>query len=142
MDESILRKLADEALQTMNNHDAGGYAQLHTEDVVFKSPDTPEAIQGRQGIKDLMDGFFTAFPDMQVRFDLIHPSGEYLIVEGATLGTHTGPMVSPQGEIPPTGRSIELHWMVSARVTPEGLVSEFREYYDSAEMMKQLGLME
>jgi len=55
-------------------------------------------------------------------------------------GTHTGPMVSPEGEVPPAGRAADIRMIFVLRVRPDGLIEEDRTYFDEAEFLKQLGL--
>jgi len=56
-------------------------------------------------------------------------------------GTNTGPMMSPEGEIPPTGKKVEFKAVWIGRISPEGLIEEDRTYYDTADFMRQLGLL-
>ena len=61
---------------------------------------------------------------------------------GSTIarGAHTGPLETPAGEVPPTGRRIEIEFSVVARAR-DGLLVDGREYYDSMTLLTQLGLM-
>jgi predicted ester cyclase len=76
-----------------------------------------------------------------VEFPLILFSGDYIIFEGVSRGTFTGPLASPEGDIPPTGRSVVLKFVFIAKVTQEGLIEEDRTYFDTADFMRQLGLL-
>jgi predicted ester cyclase len=67
-------------------------------------------------------------------------SGEHFLGEGIFGGTHTGPLETPQGDIPATGRKVKVKFAFILDVTPEGLIAEDRSYFDSASMMSQLGL--
>ena len=59
--------------------------------------------------------------------------------EFLVCGTHTGPMQTPDGVIPATGKSVEIR---SCRIVEiEGdKVKSIRQYYDMMTMMQQLGL--
>lgn len=101
---------------------------------------TPEGeIKGREEIADWMHAFRVAFPDM--RFELLaqFEVGDTAIDEGYLMGTHTGPLVGPEGEIPPTGREVRLRECDLAVVTG-GLAREHRFYYDQQQLTEQLGL--
>jgi predicted ester cyclase len=50
--------------------------------------------------------------------------------------TPTCPLLSPAGEIPPTGRLVELRFAEIYQVK-EGKLREMRAYYDSASMLRQ-----
>ena len=62
-------------------------------------------------------------------------------LEMLARGTNTGPMMTPEGEIPPTGKKVEFKAVWIGRISQEGLIEEDRSYYDTADFMKQLGLM-
>jgi hypothetical protein len=44
------------------------------------------------------------------------------------------------GEVPPTGKRIDLRGALVGRLNAENLIVEERRYYDTGTMMKQLGL--
>jgi ketosteroid isomerase-like protein len=54
--------------------------------------------------------------------------------------THTGPLLTPAGEIPPTGRRVELQIAEVYRMR-EGKIALLHAYYDVATMLRQPGLM-
>jgi hypothetical protein len=57
-----------------------------------------------------------------------------------SLRTLRGPLETPDGEVPPTGRKIEIRFCVVTRAG-DGLLIDGREYYDSKTLLTQLGLM-
>ena len=59
-----------------------------------------------------------------------------LICEGVFLGTNDGPM----GNIPATGKKMDLRFSLIAIIDSDGLISEERSYYDNAGFLSQLGL--
>jgi predicted ester cyclase len=83
--------------------------------------------------------FKTAVPDGRLELDSAVEEGPQVVIQGRYTGTHTGPLASPEGEIPPTGRPIELHFADLFRLE-DGLVAEHRVYYDQMELLGQLGL--
>jgi predicted ester cyclase len=54
-------------------------------------------------------------------------------------GTHTGPMNTPGGAVPPTGKRVTLHSVSVLRIK-DGLVASEHVYLDQLEMLTQLGL--
>jgi predicted ester cyclase len=84
--------------------------------------------------------FKIAVPDGRLELDTAVEQGEQVVVRGRYTGTHTGPLASPEGEIPPTGRSIDLHF-ADCFTVENGLVSQHRVYYDQMELLGQLGLI-
>jgi len=137
-----LKEIADRLLAAFNGHDAGALAQLYTEDQVTILPGAPEPVRGRKGKEELLSGFFRAFPDLKVDLALVLVSGNHIVCEGDLRGTHTGPLLSHEGEIPPTGRSVAVPLVFILRTAPDGLIEEDRTYFDNATFLRQLGLIQ
>ena len=57
--------------------------------------------------------------------------------ETIVRGTRTGPMQTPAGVIPATGKSVEVR---TRRIIKGGTVKSIRQYYDLMTMRQQLGL--
>lgn len=86
------------------------------------------------------EGFKRAMPDARLNVHSIIVSGDRVAVQGSFTGTHTAPLVSPQGEIPPTGRSIDLPF-ADFFTLKDGKVVKHQLYYDQIVLLSQLGLM-
>jgi ketosteroid isomerase-like protein len=70
-----------------------------------------------------------------------HPlraGGDDAAIEGYFRGTHSGPLPSPQGPIPATGRQFELRFCGLGRVRDDR-ISEVHVYFDSMSIMTQVG---
>jgi len=132
------QQLAEKLRKAFRSSDPAALAALYTEDAVLH--EGSEVFQGREAIKESYAASLRAFPDMEPEFWNIMSCGEYFIYEGTSRGTHTGPLATPEGDIPPTGRKIEIRFAFIAKMNSEGLVQEDRTYFDSALMMQQLGL--
>ncbi len=65
----------------------------------------------------------------------------WAVVEFVNRGTHTGPLHSSLGTFAPTGRRMEVRYCSVMRVD-DGKVVEGRDYYDSASIARQLGLID
>ena len=135
-----LKETADKLLAAFNGHDAAALAQLYTEDQVTILAGALGPVRGRKGKEELVSGFFRAFPDLKINLALVLVSGNHIVCEGDLRGTHTGPLVSQEGEVPPTGRSIAVPLVFILRTVPDGLIEEDRTYFDNATFLRQLGL--
>jgi hypothetical protein len=62
----------------------------------------------------------------------------FFAIEGTWKGTQTGPLQSNAGDIPPTGRKIEMRFAMIAEVSPEGLIVSDHGYYNLQEFIQQL----
>lgn len=101
---------------------------------------TGERFFGPDGFRQYARGWLTAFPDSKVDVMQLSADEETASVEYVVRGTHTGPLVGPAGVIPPTGLQVELHFCSMFRVR-EGKIVGARTYFDSASMLRQLGLL-
>jgi predicted ester cyclase len=95
--------------------------------------------RGREQILDWLGGYWEGFPDARNEIARSIEAGPLVAAEGKLTGTHTGPLRTPQGEVQPTGRSVEIRWMAMYEVRGDELVSE-QLYFDTGEFMTQLGL--
>ena len=137
-----IEKLAENIKKAWNDKDMNALAQHYTEDAVMFMPGDPEPIKGREAIAKNMAAFLRAMPDFNVSFSLVLASGNHGVFEGVSRGTFTGPLASPEGDIPPTGKKVELGFVFIGRVNADGLIEEDRTYFDTAEFMRQLGVTE
>lgn len=117
--------------------DALAYA---ADDVVLTLMPFGQTYTGREGFRAFMQDFKTAFPDCTVNLTKQMVTEDGVISEFMARGTHRGPLGSPGGAIPPTGRRIDYPvcevWEVR-----DGKLARLRNYFDSASLMRQLGLM-
>ena len=130
--------LLNRILRTFDACDADATAALYEADAVMY--EYPDVFNGREAIRDSMAARFTSFPDVQWELKSLMSSGDTFIAEGIFKGTHTGPMQTAEGEIPPTGRAVEMPCCFVGRVSANGLIAEDRTYFNAAIMMEQLGL--
>ena len=65
--------------------------------------------------------------------------GDQVTSEVVYKTTHTGPLVSSNGTIPPTNKPVVLKVMFISSFR-NGLIQRERSYYDQAGFMKQLGI--
>ncbi len=99
-----------------------------------------ERLAGREGAMEFAHRWANGFPDGRVTIDSVVESGDTVVVEFTGRGTHTGPLVTPMGEIPATGRTIELKLCDVSTFAADGTVKTLRTYFDTGSLMTQLGL--
>jgi len=98
------------------------------------------SLRGKEGNRQFLQGWATAFPDSRVEVAYTVADEEGVVVEFRGRGTHTGPLASPAGDIPATGRSVDIPFCQVYRLKGGKIVSSHL-YFDVATMMGQLGLM-
>lgn len=131
------REVAERYYNAIDTTDASQIGAVLTEDCKVEAPGV--TLQGPEQVVGWMQVFFTAFPDIH------HEHGE-VVVDGNSVsttlhivGTHTGPLLSPEGEIPPTGRRVAFD--ATNEMTVRGdLVESLKTDFDQIDFMSQLGL--
>jgi steroid delta-isomerase-like uncharacterized protein len=132
--------VVDKQRETINRHDAEAFAALYARDAVVTDPQYLEPLRGRAEVEKDIAQFLTAFPDLDVSFGRPIVDGTKHAFEITMKGTHTGPLVGPEGEIPATNKTVELPVGVFAHVDEDGRIRDERRYYDVASIFGQLGL--
>jgi steroid delta-isomerase-like uncharacterized protein len=124
-----------------NERDFDGASTLVDGGAVIIETPTNETFRGPDGSREENQKWATAFPDGRVEFRDAIPSDEAVALELTFRGTNTGPFASPTGEIPPTGRPVEFDYCTLWRIE-NGKIVAGRHYYDTATVMRQLGLLD
>jgi predicted ester cyclase len=98
------------------------------------------SIKGRENVLGFLSVFHMAFPDgrLEVKQSLV--DGSYAVNEGSFVGTHTGVLQSPAGEIPATGKAVNLRWAAVYEIRGSELAYEHL-FFDQMELLGQLGLL-
>ncbi len=110
-----------------------------TPDFVYDEVGTQRVIRGRADYLAASKGWAQAFPDSQGEFGPSYASGDKASPEVRWRGTHSGPLVTPNGAIPPTGRTIEVRACVVVTVADQK-VRVARHYFDMVTMLSQIGV--
>src|SRR5262249_20781836 len=67
-----------------------------------------QPFHGREGGMNFMQGFKGAFPDLRINVTNQVATDESVVSEFTAKGTHNGPLLTPAGAIPPTGRPVDF----------------------------------
>ena len=127
--------------ESWDRRDPEGGAAVIAEDCRFEDVARGELLPGREGYKRDYHRWREAFPDGEVKVVNVIVQGNWAVVEFVNRGTQTGSLHSSLGVFPPTGRRMEARYCSVMRVA-DGMVVEGRDYYDSASIARQLGLVE
>ncbi len=132
------REISDRYTDAINAHDAKAIGALYADDGVFSEP--AGEFRGRQAIVQYWERFFAAFPDLNGRDEFKAESGDTAINEWWFSGTNSGPLETPEGTMPATGKQVKLGGC-DALTVREGRIRSHRAYYDQLAFMTQLGLV-
>lgn len=133
---SIVRKFFD----AINANDPDAAAELVTGDSEFTELPTGRTYRGPDGVRENFQFWLGAFPDGKVEIRNLIGAGDTVVVEYIGRGTNTGPMQTEQGQMPPTGKSVQLEFCDVVEIKG-GKMAGGRSYFDSGSMMRQLGLI-
>jgi steroid delta-isomerase-like uncharacterized protein len=136
------KRVLEQAIDSWNARDRNAWAALYAEDVVYEAPGG----QRISGLQDLGEKYFdalvTAAPDRVSSDVVLFADGEYVVEQARYVGTHTGPLRSPDGtEVPPTGKHFDFPFVGIFRVQG-GKITTIRIFYDQIELLMQLGLIQ
>jgi steroid delta-isomerase-like uncharacterized protein len=135
---SEARELAERHVSAFNERTWSGAYELYAPDLVMIEP--AGTTHGIEPYLNTARGFVTAMPDSRMEVTAIIESGNRVVIEGAYSGTHTGPLGTPQGEVPPTGRKLLLP-LCDVIEVDAGRITQIHAYYDQMTIAAQLGLL-
>ncbi len=95
---------------------------------------------GREGVLAFLGVFHEAFPDLRLEVTQLLTDGSAAAAEGTLTGTHDGVLHAPNGDVPPTGRAVELRWAAVFATDGDTLKSEHL-FFDQMDFLGQLGLL-
>ena len=108
-------------------------------DFVYDEVATHRMVEGINQVIEVWQGWAKALPDSRATFDNAFVGSGKVVLEITWRGRHTGPMQTPDGEIPATGKSIEMRACQIVEIE-DGKAKSMRQYFDMMTMMQQLGL--
>lgn len=90
-----------------NPLDIEGFINLFGEDGYLTNVSAGKTYHGRE-VGDLVKSVAASFPDMHRKLDRFYIDGDVVVVELSLNGTHTGPLETPNGIIPASGKKIQV----------------------------------
>jgi predicted ester cyclase len=135
-----LLDLTKEALRRNDANDLDGFLAMQAADCEWMTPDGP--LRGRDAVREYVGRFRRAFPDGRHTIDRAVEADDAIAIEGRWSGTHTGPFTMPEGDVPPTGRSVTMAFALFVSGDPAvGEASRVAIYMDQLAIAAQLGLL-
>lgn len=130
--------LARRALALTDEQDWPAREALFTEDCVFVTPFA--ALRGPAATTAFSEPMMRAFSDAYHRIDVVISNDDDAAVQGVWLATHTAPLATPEGEVPATGRAVDLPFVVMIHARDDRIGS-IHVYFDQLRFLGQLGLL-
>ncbi len=129
---ALIRRFSDEFI---NAHDPDAADALCTPDFTIHMSGQPP-IQGLAAFKELVAGYFAAFPDFNETTEDVFAVGDRVARRVRFTGTHAGAMMG----IPPTGKRVSVTSISIFRIA-DGKVAEEWAENDIFGMLQQLGVI-
>ena len=108
-------------------------------DFVYDEIATSRKTQGADQAIQLWQGWAAAFPDSRATFHREIASGNTVIFEVSWQGTHQGPLETPGGSIPATGKRIDVRACMAFEVENDRAKVQ-RHYFDMMTLLRQIGM--
>ncbi len=131
-------QLLRQFFKAIEDHDLEGAIQLLDPDVDFYAP--AAQFKGTEAARPFLQGYIDGFPDARFELSNVFASEDRALAEGTYIGTNTGAMQTPQGEMPPTGKKVALPF-AQAILVKNDRIAEQHVYWDQMAFLGQLGLM-
>jgi len=107
--------------------------EVFAADVVDHSPAIPDQPPGREGEKQALDAFRSAFPNLRVTTEDLIAEGDKVVLRWTARGTHEGDLPG----IPATGKQATLKGIDIVRLADGKIVERWAEY-DNLGLVNQL----
>lgn len=122
-----------------NTRDLDAWLNGFAPDAVWVNVPTAQTYVGRAGQVENYEAHNTPFPRGQVENLVIHAGDGFVAAEFYGVGVHEGPLATPNGEIPPTGRSTRIPFCDIHEIK-DGKVISTRRYWDLLGANASLGI--
>ncbi len=129
------KSLAREILKFPNTGDFSEMDERVSEDFVYRSANGEEH-HGRDGFKELISKYRSAFPDLEFKPNEVIAEGDTVVMLQTTRGTHRGQLM----DIPASGNEVTLPIMSRLKFR-DGKLVDLYESFDSMDMMRQIGVL-
>ncbi|GGK39587.1 hypothetical protein GCM10008955_36770 [Deinococcus malanensis] len=127
-------------IDTFSQANWDAFRDLLTPDVIYEEPSTQRRTQDADTYVQLCQGWLRALPDGRgVVLRSVH-SGDTLVHEVRWEGTHNGPLDTPGGSIPPTGRWVSFEGVMWCEMKGDR-IGFIRHHLDVLSLLQQIGAL-
>jgi steroid delta-isomerase-like uncharacterized protein len=110
--------------------------ELVADEYVGYEPSSPEPLRGKEGYREFVERYLTAFPDGRITVDQQIAEGDLVVNRWTGRGTNTGELLG----MPPTGKQVTVTGITIARIEG-GKLREDWTSWDTLGMLRQLGVV-
>jgi steroid delta-isomerase-like uncharacterized protein len=138
-DQDMLR-IAEDNLNAFNAGDWERMKATLAPDSVYDELATQRRVEGADKIIEVNQSWKQAFPDAHGTLTSSQAAGNVVIQEITWAGTNRGPMETPTGMMPATGRPVSIRAAMISTFDGDR-IKETHHYFDMMSMLDQLGVM-
>ena len=131
------RAVAERYYEALRRNDLDGV--ISTLDPQCRADVPGATLDGPEQVRSWMGSFFDAFPDINHSTSDLEVQEQMVSANVRVTGTHSEPFITPQGTIPPTGRTIDIQARNEMDVRDDS-IGALRITFDAGDFMRQLGL--
>ena len=110
--------------------------ELVADEYVGYEPSSPEPLRGKEGYREFVERYLTAFPDGRITVDQQIAEGDLVVNRWTGRGTNTGELLG----MPPTGKQVTVTGITIARIEG-GKLREDWTSWDTLGMLQQVGVV-
>jgi steroid delta-isomerase-like uncharacterized protein len=134
------RAAAADLIDAFNQADWERFRSHVTEDVVYEETGTGRRVDGAATYVELCQGWRRALPDCRGTIGAELADGALVAQEIVWEATHDGPLQTPAGTLPPSGRRVEVRASVWYRFDGDR-AAELHHHLDVLALLQQLGAL-
>ena len=124
--------------RAFNTRNFDAYAQFLTSDFQLRAKGGV-SVRGVEATKAFDREWLKAFPDGHITMEKQVADASSVMCECRFIGTHTGTLRGAAGDVPATGKQVEITYMVAFDFQGDQIASE-HVYHDQLELLQQLGV--
>jgi steroid delta-isomerase-like uncharacterized protein len=128
-------EIIQKTIDAINRHNSREATEYYADNVVLYDPMYPEPLKGRGPVEKDAADTFRAIPDLHITTRTIMEKDNTVAAEYTLSGTNTGPFTSPEGDIPPSGKTVNVSIAVFSHFNDQDKIVEEHRYYNVADML-------
>lgn len=136
--EKKAQVMIDKELEMWNKPNLDLIPELYAPDIVATTSSTPVPYTGHEGIRKWIEISRAMMPDLVMAFPVFLAQRDKVMTVWTMTGTQTGPMVTPMGTIPASGKKVSITGM-SIDYLKDGKFVKEVVIFNALEMLMQLG---
>ncbi len=132
--------VAREVVEAFNVADWDRFRAVLADGVVYEESGTGRRVEGTDAYVRLCQGWRQAFPDVTGTVRRVAAGGDTAAADVVWAGSHQGPLETPGGTVPATGRRVEVAATLWVTVRG-GQATAIRHHLDVLTLLQQVGAL-